>query len=1770
VPTLEEIIAGGSKKATARKPGEKKRNFLQSALGSLGDSPIGKGAAGFLDAFDTPRAAVGSFASELTDLGADVFNLPGHEYVDASFGDFIKQTRDNTGFGTILREKTAAAAAAGDNTLFGVKMFKNPEVLKKAPKGSKAFKEFLKSEDGKALKTTKGGTIASVAGGLAGDILGDPLTYVSMGSSVALRGASARSLAAKAMEAGDAKLAQKIFTKGKWAMTPDDLAKIGMEGQGGIKFNAPFTGKVGQKLGLAKEAAEFTLPKSESLMRYTPVGAYHSVTASIRKGGAESWVARNLGGKWGGTLGAMALKGTPEQFGTAFNTMLGDQAAQGTQKVFGAAADAKYLGLVKKLEDADIDGRTVMRALGDPDGVSEWSQSILVKDGGPQLLAEIRAFADGLIDDVNGHAGAEVLTHRRGWQPSMRPQETKDYLAKKYGKRTGGRSHVLGKSGPEMPAEIVAGEEFLGEVLLDPVKDADLLMSKYKKVLDPREQAQKIIEDRAALLGEKTVMAMFEDDFFIAMPAVIRDLGHRVYRKNLEVELLRRGVAKNMWSTVSDADLMVDWDAAVTAKAVMADRRMAHAVLAAQVGDAKSALGRLKTAAKVVGNVNESRKARRGAALAGVVREAKGRVGTAAQSAVDAHTAAMGLQKALPELAAGNRVLAATLDDLTLTDSPEFVAALAEMAVAREGLDRTQGVMGGLLRKREDLLGKLGRAEAKIDARIEKAAKTDAIRAAWQQEIDHTEDLIADLKAASQDLVSTGNPSVRDDLAEAVAKNAQIDEAIAVAAQMVDARAMGVDADAVGMAKLRNNFWTDLSRFDPEDLIGKLNRVKPELGRQIDDLQTQVDMLDEIPDIAGITDDIDRAAVSLENARNEIAELGGTDEQLERYTKLQAQLPIVDGAVINNPANTEGLWHFAVPSKVDMTSPKSFKAAASGVENGLGVRLSQSAATGVPDAQVVLKASAPKVYGADKVDYAVDGAVRFSATGSRQPHAVRQLRNDMLEHAIYEGIVTAKMMPKYKSQWAQVVKNLDEGATLKQAVYKAFGPRGGGLKADGSSKAVIDMLGVGRRVRDESNIGDGDWMLSQLAERLLGDAGELSADVKSAISDSFRSKLSATNDVIILPSSTDEWQTIVLRPSAVVSETGEAMPNLVTLDAAMRASDTIINGEANKLRELDAAIGTDLNVAFGDYTQLQHRLIDSSARMAEIEQQFEKTRRTMTRSLGERLDFEFHLRDEIDRLGVAANANRAEAEGILKTVAGIADMAGQAEARDTAKHLELLAQVADHEAAAKLVEADFMRKSARLAKDQSKLDKRVGRLMGKMAKNESMTGDELSKLVRLETLPYGTRMLADGVYADDWVVHAIDTMTDSVASPDGVKQILKVVDSVTNYWKSQALLRPGFHARNYLGGVYNNAQAGVQLGDYQAFRTRWKAYRDGGLENVAKKYSQADADRLAQIIDTGVITGGQSAEGQLIGGAIEGNLRPWSSEFKLFQGNRKVMGFVENELRGSMAWNRLGKGFDADAMVQDVYRYHFDYDDLAKLERKAIRRVIPFYTWTRKNVPVQIEMALENPKYILRFMHAKRNIEMASEEQDIYPEWYDKQLTVRLPWANKEGNPMTYFADLPFASVPTAMDPRSWIEDVNPLIKTPLEMKAGKKYFADIPFKDGYMEVPGIWDTVGVSETMALFGKAKRAEDGTWMARDKDLYMVEQWLPVLGQVRKLLPTEEKYQARQAFTWMTFFTGQTVRATTQDDLTGEMRRRERVLAAKNKDRTDLGTLGFAGG
>lgn len=85
------------------------------------------------------------------------------------------------------------------------------------------------------------------------------------------------------------------------------------------------------------------------------------------------------------------------------------------------------------------------------------------------------------------------------------------------------------------------------------------------------------------------------------------------------------------------------------------------------------------------------------------------------------------------------------------------------------------------------------------------------------------------------------------------------------------------------------------------------------------------------------------------------------------------------------------------------------------------------------------------------------------------------------------------------------------------------------------------------------------------------------------------------------------------------------------------------------------------------------------------------------------------------------------------------------------------------------------------------------------------------------------------------------------------------------------------------------------------------------------------------------------------------------SEFGAFKGGRKISELVEFLNRYSHFAALKKRGWTNAAAARSVKLAHFDYTDLTPLEREGMKRLAPFYTFARKNLPAQLRNLIDEP-----------------------------------------------------------------------------------------------------------------------------------------------------------------------------------------------------------------
>jgi hypothetical protein len=168
----------------------------------------------------------------------------------------------------------------------------------------------------------------------------------------------------------------------------------------------------------------------------------------------------------------------------------------------------------------------------------------------------------------------------------------------------------------------------------------------------------------------------------------------------------------------------------------------------------------------------------------------------------------------------------------------------------------------------------------------------------------------------------------------------------------------------------------------------------------------------------------------------------------------------------------------------------------------------------------------------------------------------------------------------------------------------------------------------------------------------------------------------------------------------------------------------------------------------------------------------------------------------------------------------------------------------------------------------------------------------------------------------------------------------------------------------------------------------------------------------------------------------------------------KLMEFVENRVRFPLFVDRvINRGWSMEDAAKDVFKYHFDYapEGLSSFERNWLKRLFPFYTWTRNNIPLQIEQMIKQPGKYAALGKIQDDIsgEKGREEFKDLPDWMKEQLVFRIGGEN--GISLWTQLSLPAEDISklpvNELGIRNIVSMLSPVIKTPIELVTNKNLF---------------------------------------------------------------------------------------------------------------------------
>jgi hypothetical protein len=280
-------------------------------------------------------------------------------------------------------------------------------------------------------------------------------------------------------------------------------------------------------------------------------------------------------------------------------------------------------------------------------------------------------------------------------------------------------------------------------------------------------------------------------------------------------------------------------------------------------------------------------------------------------------------------------------------------------------------------------------------------------------------------------------------------------------------------------------------------------------------------------------------------------------------------------------------------------------------------------------------------------------------------------------------------------------------------------------------------------------------------------------------------------------------------------------------------------------------------------------------------------------------------------------------------------------------------------------------------------------------------------------------------------------------NPERWGQFWKAWDGYADIFKAYATLSPRFHIRNALSATMMNYADGVATRDMLDGVKYWKQFKNNPnkwMDVIPADQRKDLADAILAVYGSG---GGRYSEFQL-GGRGTRNFFVTAS--------RDIGTSVEGAVRLGMALNTIRGGGSVDEAVARITRIHFDYSQVSTAD-SYVRRVIPFWTFMSRNIPLQMQQIWLKPRTYQIYASAVRNLR-GEPTGEVVPSYYEEQGIFKSPVGSGYIKPDLAWTGLP-SQINQATTAAGLLSQANPALRIPLEAVAGKKFFTGAPLREG-------------------------------------------------------------------------------------------------------------------
>ena len=285
---------------------------------------------------------------------------------------------------------------------------------------------------------------------------------------------------------------------------------------------------------------------------------------------------------------------------------------------------------------------------------------------------------------------------------------------------------------------------------------------------------------------------------------------------------------------------------------------------------------------------------------------------------------------------------------------------------------------------------------------------------------------------------------------------------------------------------------------------------------------------------------------------------------------------------------------------------------------------------------------------------------------------------------------------------------------------------------------------------------------------------------------------------------------------------------------------------------------------------------------------------------------------------------------------------------------------------------------------------------------------------------------------------------DRLFTDEGMTKVVGTIGDAMSVWKyAVTVLIPRHYINNFIGNIFNNSIVGV---DKQAYKqsadllAKFTKNPDG--------LTESEKELIQLGFDSGVIGQGFTAD------FLRDN--PFAVPQNVFQKitkkmddttyvrwARKIGEASDDYTRMALFLYTLRNTGSPEIASATVRKYLFNYHELTNADKFVRATMMPFWTWVKNNVPLQMQSILQNPRFYVAVNNMR---EGTFDDSEDYPRYVKEGY---INWNQMGGiRPLS----LPMSDINLPFDPlRSIVTSTNPAIKAPFELTANEYMFTGAP-----------------------------------------------------------------------------------------------------------------------